>query len=396
MAFRPGCKIVALSHIDTFAVANSLAVQQIVREHGEVLGYGLASDARGEWRTTNGCHYIAAGVGATVRGRRADLMLIDDPIRDRGDAESETRRNELWRWFNADLMTRFRSAEEGKPTGVMVLVGTPLHQQDLLCRLRREEAADWHILHLPAIAGPNDPLGRLEGEYLWADDPKYHYADDLRRIRARFERIGQLYEWSSQYLGEPVPPTGAMFKPAAARIFDVVPTGISGRLTLVRGWDLASAVSGDFTATVKLARYYTPTTYENGWIILDARRMRGPPDEVRAFFKAIVHSDGYATTQMLPEDPGQAGKDQAQGYVRSMPGFKIETQRASGSKEARAHGVACQFNAGVVGLLRADWNAMLLEELGAFPLGVHDDLTDALSIAFGRLENNTLAVWMRL
>jgi hypothetical protein len=97
MALRPGCKVVALSHIDTFAEANSLTVQQTVREYAELLGFNLASDARGEWHGTNGSHYIAASVGATVRGRRADLLLLDDPIRDRRDAESETKRADLWR-----------------------------------------------------------------------------------------------------------------------------------------------------------------------------------------------------------------------------------------------------------------------------------------------------------
>jgi predicted phage terminase large subunit-like protein len=396
MALRPGCRVVAVSHTDQFAEANSQAVQLVVRQHAEVLGFDLASDAKGEWWTTNGCHYIAVGTGATIRGRRADLMIVDDPIRDRAAAESEARRAELWRWFNADLMTRFRSAEEGKPARLMVMVGTPLHQQDLLCRLRREEADDWSILHLPAIAGPNDLLCRAEGEFLWDDDPKYHYADDLRRTRERFERAGQMYEWSSQFMGEPVPPEGVMFKPDQAPVVDVIPTGATGRLTIVRGWDLASTTKGDWTATVKLGRYYTPVTYENGWIVLDVRRMRGPPDEVRAFFGAVVRSDGHGVTQWLPEDPGQAGKDQAQSYVRSMPGYRIETLRMTGPKEARAAPAASQFNAGVILLVRGNWNAMFLEELGSFPLGVHDDMVDAFSLAFSQLEHNPLAQWMRL
>jgi predicted phage terminase large subunit-like protein len=396
MALRPGCRIVAVSHTDQFAEANSLAVHNIIRQHSDALGFDLASDARGEWWTTNGCHYIAVGTGATIRGRRADLMLVDDPIRDRAAAESEVRRAELWRWFNADLMTRFRSAEDGKPAGLMVMVGTPLHQQDLLCRLRREEADDWSILHLPAIAGPNDPLGRAEGEFLWADDPKYRYADDLKATLARFERAGQMYEWSSQFMGEPVPPEGVMFKPQMAPIVEVPPLGATGQLEIVRGWDLASTTKGDWTACVKLGRYYTSATYENGWIVLEAKRMRGPPDEVRAFFRATVEADGSRVTQWLPEDPGQAGKEQAQSYVRSMPGYRIETLRMTGSKEVRAAPAASQLNAGVISLLRGSWNAMFLEEVGSFPLGVYDDMVDAFSLAFGQLKHNTLAQWMRL
>jgi predicted phage terminase large subunit-like protein len=356
----------------------------------------LATDAKGEWYATNGSHYIAAGTGATIRGRRADLMVIDDPIRDRAAAESEVRRAELWRWFNADLMTRFRSATDGQPAGLMVMVGTPLHQQDLLCRLRRDEADDWSLLHIPAIAGEHDPIGREPGQFLWADDPKYRYADDLKRTLERFERAGQMYEWSSQFQGEPVPPEGVMFKPFMAPLVDVIPLGATGTMTIIRAWDLASTTRGDWTACVKLGRYYVPVTYENAWIVLDAKRMRGPPDEVRAFFKAIVEADGQQVAQWLPEDPGQAGKEQAQSYIRSMPGYRISALRMTGSKEDRAHPVAAQFNAGVISVLRGSWNAAFLEELGAFPLGQHDDQVDSLSLAFSQLENNRLAQWMRL
>jgi predicted phage terminase large subunit-like protein len=124
--------------------------------------------------------------------------------------------------------------------------------------------------------------------------------------------------------------------------------------------------------------------------------MRGRPDEVRALFQAVVQSDGYSVEQWLPQDPGQAGLDQAPSYIRSMPGYRVQCERMTGSKETRAHAVACQVNIGAVRILRAPWNAALLDELGAFPRGVYHDQVDALSLAFSKLDNSTLAVWYRL
>jgi predicted phage terminase large subunit-like protein len=110
----------------------------------------------------------------------------------------------------------------------------------------------------------------------------------------------------------------------------------------------------------------------------------------------VVPNDGYGVEQWLPQDPGQAGLDQAQSYIRSMPGYRIQCERMTGSKETRAHAVACQVNIGAVGILRAPWNAAFLDELGAFPRGVHDDQVDALSLAFSKADNSTLAIWARL
>jgi hypothetical protein len=81
----------------------------------------------------------------------------------------------------------------------------------------------------------------------------------------------------------------------------------------------------------------------------------GRPDEVRAPCQAVVEADGYSIEQWLPQDPGQAGLDRAQSYIRAMPYDRIECERMTGSKKARAHAVACQVNVGAVRILRAPW-----------------------------------------
>jgi predicted phage terminase large subunit-like protein len=103
-----------------------------------------------------------------------------------------------------------------------------------------------------------------------------------------------------------------------------------------------------------------------------------------------IRSDGYGVEQWLPQDPGQAGLDQVESYIRSMPNYRIKAERMTGDKVTRADSVACQVNIGAVGMLGAPWNAAFIDELGAFPRGVHDDQVDVLSLAFSKFGNPLL------
>jgi predicted phage terminase large subunit-like protein len=385
-ATHPRSNIIGVSHVASLAETNSAYIQRYINDNSDVLGYRLSNDNKAHWFTDNGCEYLAVGVGGTVRGFRADVIVIDDPIKDREAAESEVSRSSLWEYHHSDLMSRL------KPDGKVVLIATPMHENDLMCRLMREQGDDWYVLRLPAISeGEGDALGRPEGMPLWVDDQQYGYGDKLLKLRDAAEREGRSRDWYAQYQGRPRPPEGAMFRPKEMRVFDAIP----GKLLLtVRAWDLAASAGGDWTVGLKLSQY--GSWQDNAWIVTDIRRMRGRPDEVRALFQAVVQADGYQVEQWLPEDPGQAGKDQVDNYVRSAPNYRIKSERMTGDKVTRADGVACQVNIGAVGILRAPWNAAFLDELGAFPRGVHDDQVDALSLAFSKFGNDPLLRWARL
>jgi predicted phage terminase large subunit-like protein len=385
-AAYPRSSIISVSHIASLAETNSSYVQRFILENSEALGYSLRNEDKQQWFTDRGGEYRATGVGGTTRGWRADVLILDDPIKDRDAAESLIARENLWNYFHSDLIPRL------KPTGAVILIGTPLHEDDLLCRLAREQADAWHILRLPAISeGDGDALDRPEGESLWADDDKYGYGRKLLELRDAAEREGRLSDWYAQYQGRPRPPEGAMFKPGQMRVYDLLPPRL---LMTVRAWDLAATSSGDWTVGLKLSQ--CGHWQDDSWIVTDIRRMRGRPDEVRALFRAMVESDGYQVEQWLPQDPGQAGLDQAESYIRSMPNFRVKAERMTGDKVTRADSVACQVNIGAVGMLRAPWNAAFIDELGAFPRGVHDDQVDALSLAFSKLGNDPLLRWARL
>jgi predicted phage terminase large subunit-like protein len=383
---RKNTKVIAVSHTVELAESNSRAVQRLIRDDQDVLGITLLNDSVSHWYTSNGCEYRAIGAGTAVRGARADYIVIDDPIRSRADGESETARATLWEFYHSDLMSRLT------PSGAVILIATPFHENDLMCRLLREQTDAWRVLRMPAIAEADDQLGRMEGEPLWADDDRYGYGRKLLELRDIAEKEGRARDWFAQYQGRPRPPEGSLFKILRIPIIQTAPS-IMAR---VRAWDLASSAGkGDWTVGILLGQYYDG--YDSRYIVLDVRRIRGAPEEVRQLVRDTAKMDGYGTKIWIPRDPAQAGADQADSYIRMLTGYPIDSERMSGDKVWRADAVSAQCNIGRVGLLYAGWNNTLLDELASFPSGQFDDQADALSLAFSKLAgNDTLAEWLRL
>src|SRR5215831_4776274 len=151
--------ILAASHTVELAEKWGRRVRNSIEEHGPTLGLAIAADnaAAGRWALTSGAEYYAAGVGVGIAGFRADLAIIDDPVRSREDADSSLVREKTWDWFKSDLSTRM------KPGGRIVLIQTRWHEDDLAGRLLQDmqKGGDrWDVLSLPAIATDGDALGR--------------------------------------------------------------------------------------------------------------------------------------------------------------------------------------------------------------------------------------------
>ena len=203
IANHPNAHVIAASHTYDLAVRFGRQARNLILQHGDTLGYTLRSDtmAADRWSTTNGCGYVAAGVGKAIAGLPATLFIIDDPLPGRAEAESETTRRNIWDWYTSDVITRLH------PGAAVILVMTRWHEEDLAGHLldQMQNGGDrWDILRLPAFAETDDPMGRAPGEPLW---PEWLSAEALNRIRSAESE----YEWSALYQQNPHAPGTSFF-----------------------------------------------------------------------------------------------------------------------------------------------------------------------------------------
>ena len=364
---HPATSVIACAHTEALANEFGGRARGLIAEYPHQLGFSLAARrARHDFTTNRGGSYFATGVHGAVTGRRADLIVIDDPVRGHEDADSAVEREHLWNWYRSDLLTRL------KPGGRIVLIMTRWHEDDLGGRLLHTDPS-WRCIRLPALAELNDPLHRAIGEPLW---PDWENAAQLERKRAL---IGER-QWAALFQQSPRPPGDTLFKLDAVPVIDTAEP-----IQTVRGWDLAATAARDgadpdWTVGVKLGREVT-----GRFVVLDVVRLRGSSHQVETAITQTAERDGPDTLISLPQDPGQAGKSQAQYLVGGLAGYRVHASRETGPKATRAAPVASQIEAGNMALLRGGWNAAFLDEARAFPLGRKDDQVDALSRAFAEL-----------
>jgi predicted phage terminase large subunit-like protein len=370
---HPGTSVIAASHTASLAERFGRRVRDLVTEFSGTLGYTISREERAalRWGTSNGGEYFATGIRGPVTGRRADLVIIDDPVKSHAEADSRACRENAWEWFRSDLITRV------KPGGRIIVIMTRWHEDDLGGRILSSGDSQWRCLRLPAIAGPNDPMGRAIGAPLW---PEWEDAAHLERKR---NSVGER-AWAALYQQSPRPLAGNLFQVSKIEFLDHAPPD-TRQNQVVRAWDLAATLSDgsgnpDWTVGVKLMRDGT-----GRFTVLDVTRLRGSPRQVEEALLRAAQADGKSVAIALPEDPGQAGKSQISYLTAQLAGYRVTSSRESGSKATRALPVASQIEAGNLAVVRAGWNGPFLEELGHFPFGEKDDQVDALSRAFSSL-----------
>ena len=204
----PRSSVIGCSHTGELAERFGRKVRNKILLKSDILGYTLdeSNRAASRWETSTGGEYFAAGVGGAITGRRADLAIIDDPVKSREEAESELIREKTFEWYKSDLVTRL------KPNAKIILIQTRWHIDDLGGKLihEMEKGGDqWEIVNLPAFAEPDDPLDppRKVGEPLW---PEWEGKEALERKRTI---IGHR-DFESLYQQNPLPPGGIFFQQA--------------------------------------------------------------------------------------------------------------------------------------------------------------------------------------
>ena len=366
LARHPDHAIVAASHTSELSERFGRRVRNIINEHAATLNIALAPDiqAANQWETTQGGEYFAVGVLGAVTGRRADCVIIDDPVKSRLEADSETIRERVWEWWKADLLTRL------KPGAKIVLVMTRWHEDDLGGRLLAEMGdggRNWELLKLPMEAELHDPMGRAPGEPLW---PEW-FTTEMRTDAKRDSRT-----WSALYQQSPAPATGIYFERDWLRPAHSMPRRED--LQVYGGSDYAvTADGGDWTVHVVVGM-----DPDNRLWLLDLWRGQTASD---AWIEALCDM----VIQWKP-----VGWAEEQGQIKAGVGpFLDRRQRerrafvarrqfpTRGDKAVRAQSIRGRIALdGLHYFASAPWRAAFEAELMTFPAGKHDDQVDALGL----------------
>jgi len=211
---NPDKRIIHASYADSLSNEWSRRTRDVVEDeiYRAIFGISTDKDTRSvdNWRMAG--HrggMLSLGVGGSATGHGADLFVIDDPVKNAQEAESETFRVRAYDWYKSVARTRL------EPGASMILMMARWHQNDLAGMILKDDP-DWTVINLKAIAGQNDPLGRAQGEALWPERFDVHALEQIKKdIGSRF--------WHALYEGEPVDPEGAIIKRQWIQMYESLP-----------------------------------------------------------------------------------------------------------------------------------------------------------------------------
>lgn len=368
---NPKKQIITASYGADLATDFGRDVRNIVSspEYASIFDTKLRDDSRAanRWNTQEGGSYVAVGVSGPIGGRGADIALIDDPFKDRQDADSEVIRERVWRWYQSTLYTRLM------PGGAIIVIQTRWHEDDLSGRLldRQDKGGDkWEVLDLPA---------EDNGKALW---PEWYPMEALNRIKAA---IGPR-DWSALFQQRPTPDEGVFFKRENFWRYDIksMPAVRKYQTADFAVTDEAEATDPDYT---EIGIHGTASVEINGveatklYLCLDGWSGRkAPQDWVHEYFnlqKRHKPDCEFSEVGVIRRSiegllKQQRLKRKAFGHIEWMPHI--------GDKIANARALQQLSSMGLVGLPNNEYGDYCLEQLIKFPAGKHDDAVDMMAM----------------
>lgn len=349
-------------------------------------------NVKGGWR-------YATSTGGTVTGFHGHILVVDDPL-DPRRAVSEVELKSANDWIRDTLSQR--KIDQAKTP--IILIMQRLHQDDPTADMMHrakdaqrmamvEEGVDVPLA-LKHICLPAEKSKDIKPKFL----RKYYENNLMDPVRLSHKtllekRTGGEYFYAGQFMQNPVPMGGGMFK--TDRIVMDIPE--QGRwLQVVRFWDKAGTTgNGAFTVGLKMGE-----DRKSRFWILDVIRGRWSSEVRESLIKQTARVDGYEVVVGIEQEPGSGGKESMENTVKNLAGWIVKVDKPSGSgssKELRADPLSVQVNAGNVSMVRAEWNSELLAELMFFPNSKYKDQTDAASGAFNLLTrgHGTVGAFLR-
>jgi len=323
------------------------------------------------WLTPQGGGLTAAGIGGPLAGRGADLMLIDDYIKNDEDSLSVTKRKKTWEGFKSPAYTRL------EPNASLIILATRWNQKDLIGMCMTELAHEnWKVINLPALAEINDPLGRAEGEALW---PERYSRERLLQIK---KTLGT-YWWDAMFQQNPRASMAGLDLSDFLKKIPESEVPDDTDLKTVRAWDLAATEDGgDFTAGPKISRHK-----ETGKIYLrDMKHVQKSSGKVKILVYTTAINDGHGVQIWMEQEPGSSGKTVIEDYKDLLKAYDFEGEKATGPMEVRASPFLAAIEAGDVFEVEAEWNEAFEAELDGFDADAEfDDQIVACALGYNKL-----------
>lgn len=317
--------------------------------------------ARGRWSTNKGGGYVAAGVGGPITGRGANVLLIDDPVKNREEAESPVYREKTWDWFTSTAFTRL------EPGGVVILIMTRWHMDDLAGRIMASE--DFRdmvkIMRFPAIA-TKDGNARKKGDALWPDRYPIPALNNIKSV------IGP-YDWSALYQCSPILSEKQEFKPEWYKSIDQEELDMLSTVNyLTVDTAMSKKTQADYCGFCD-----NSVDKENFWNI-KAWRARLGPEELVANLFALHERRHYSAIGIEKTAYTDGLKPFLDAEQRKRNKFLpiVELSHNQTSKEIRSRGLVPLYASGTIRHIKGQCKA-LEEEQMQFPNGLHDDVLDA-------------------
>jgi len=358
----PEKRVILTSYEADFAASWGRKARTVLQESAGIFDWNLGEGAGYRWDTGKGGGVQTAGVGGPITGKGADVFIIDDPVKNAEEANSPTYREKAWDWYRSTARTRL------EPNGIMVLIMTRWHEDDLAGRLVRdmkEGGEQFDVISFPAIARENDPLGRRPGEPLWPD--RY----DVAALDATRRTLGP-YWYASLYDQTPAPPGGDIFKEAWFGRYTNFPAGKPARR--VQSWDTAHKTGSENSYSVCVQM----SMWSNGYYVENVVRERMEYPDLKR--RAMQLAESERPDLVLIEDKA-SGQSLIQEMIRDTI-IPVLPWSIDGDKIARANACTPECEAGKVFLREgAPWVADFIGELASFPYGMHDDQVDAFTQA---------------
>ncbi len=321
------------------------------------------SQAAGKWETAQGGEYYAAGVGGSITGRGADLLIIDDPHSEQ-DAMNMASYDRVYEWYTSGPRQRLQ------PGGRIILVMTRWNVADLtgkLMKAQKEPKADqWEVIEFPAILPSGKPT--------W---PGYWKREELEAVKASVS----IQKWNAQYQQNPTAEEGSIIKREWWNIWEK--DELPPLMHVIQSYDTAfmKKETADYSAITTWGVFYPDEDSPANLILLDSIKQRYEFPELR---RVALDQYKYWTPETVIIEAKASGLPLTYELRQMDIPVSTFTPSKGNDKHVRVNTCAPLFESGMIWAPDQQFAEEVIEECAAFPHGDHDDLVDSMTMAVMR------------